>query len=319
MRQRKFNFNPETLTYEKEEWTSKNLLLWALVVVFSCGSIVVGILGYSKGAFFTENERKLIAEKKRYKYHLEILKSKVHSLEGDLESLKQKDNEIYKEIFGIDPLPSQVEQAGTGGSNPFGSIRERDIKEAYQEVDALIAKTKIRQKSFEDLVLLAKKKSKKLAHIPSIQPVANKNLKRVASGFGYRIDPYYRTRKFHEGMDFSARQGTKVYATADGVVKETRYSRRGYGNKIVLDHGYGYTTLYAHLYKIKVKRGQKIKRGQLIGLVGSTGKSTGPHLHYEVRLNNKAQNPANYYFNDLSADEFDEMLKLSSHPNITFD
>ncbi|MEC8739749.1 MAG: peptidoglycan DD-metalloendopeptidase family protein [Bacteroidota bacterium] len=319
MRQRRFNFNPETLTYDKVEWTTKRLFLIAIFIVFSLGGIVLSILGYSNGIFFTKSEQRLIAEKQAYKYHLEILQSKVENLEGDLALLKEKDNELYKEIFGVEPLPEEIEKAGTGGSNPYQTVKQKDIKKAYEKIDAVIARIKVRQKSFDDLVLLAKKKSNKIAHIPSIQPVSNKNLKRVASGFGYRIDPYYRTRKFHQGMDFSARQGTKVYATADGVVKETRYSKRGYGNKIIIHHGYGFTTLYAHLYKIKVRKGQKVKRGELIGLVGSTGKSTGPHLHYEVRLNNKAQNPANYYFNDLSAEEYDEILKLSDHPNITFD
>ena len=179
--------------------------------------------------------------------------------------------------------------------------------------------SKIQQKSYEKLIVMAKNKSKMLASIPAIQPVSNKNLRRIASGFGYRIDPIYRTRKMHKGLDFSAPTGTKIYATGDGVIKKVKRARWGYGTHVVIDHGYGYTTLYGHMSRASVKKGQRVKRGQQIGLVGSTGKSTGPHLHYEVAKNGVQVNPIGYFYNDLTTEQYEEIIKLSSNPNQSFD
>jgi murein DD-endopeptidase MepM/ murein hydrolase activator NlpD len=181
------------------------------------------------------------------------------------------------------------------------------------------AQYKVQEDSYNKLIKMAKNKSKMLASIPAIQPIPNKNLRRIASGFGYRTDPIYKTRKMHKGMDFAAPKGTKIYATGDGVIQKVAHSRWGYGTHIVINHGYGYSTLYGHMSRALMKRGQKVTRGQLIGLVGSTGKSTGAHLHYEVHKNGTAVNPVGYFYNDLTSDQYEEILKLSSNPNQSFD
>ena len=158
-----------------------------------------------------------------------------------------------------------------------------------------------------------------LAALPAIQPVSNKNLSRMASGYGYRIHPIYKTRKMHSGMDFSAKTGTEIYATGDGKISKVRKSRRGYGNHVVIEHGYGYKTLYAHMSKYIVRKGQKVKRGEVIGYVGSTGTSVAPHLHYEVHKDGKKINPVNFYYNDLTPEEYEKMLEISSQNNQSFD
>jgi murein DD-endopeptidase MepM/ murein hydrolase activator NlpD len=173
--------------------------------------------------------------------------------------------------------------------------------------------------SYDEIIDLARNKEKMLASIPAIQPISNKDLTRTASGWGYRIHPIYKIRKFHYGMDFTAPTNTEVYSTGDGTIEVLNKSRRGYGNKIIVNHGFGYKTLYAHLNSFNVKQGQKVKRGDVIGYVGSTGLSTAPHLHYEVHLNNKKVNPVNYYFNDLTPEEYDRMVEISLKSGQTFD
>jgi murein DD-endopeptidase MepM/ murein hydrolase activator NlpD len=186
-------------------------------------------------------------------------------------------------------------------------------------IDQLSRKMLVQSRSYDELVKLAKAKADMLASIPAIQPISNKELRRMASGYGYRIDPIYKTRKFHKGMDFTAPTGTKIYATGDGVVKEIERKQWGYGQSIVLNHGFGYQTRYAHLSKSAVKPGQKVKRGELIGYVGSSGKSTAPHLHYEVLYRGDAVNPVNFYYNDLSPEQYETMLEIASHSNQAFD
>jgi murein DD-endopeptidase MepM/ murein hydrolase activator NlpD len=193
------------------------------------------------------------------------------------------------------------------------------ISDLNRKIDQLSKAIYVQSKSFDDVLKMAQNKEDMLAHIPAIQPVANKDLKRMASGYGYRIHPIYKTRKMHWGMDFSAPKGTAIYATGDGVIEKIKRSKRGYGNYVSINHGYGYKTFYAHLQKYVVKRKQKVKRGDIIGYVGNSGTSTAPHLHYEVIRNDKKVNPVNYYFNDLTAEEYDKMLELASQENQSFD
>jgi murein DD-endopeptidase MepM/ murein hydrolase activator NlpD len=193
------------------------------------------------------------------------------------------------------------------------------VIDTKKRLDKLKKRLYVQSKSFDEVVDLAKNKEKMLAAIPAVQPVPNKNLKRVASGYGYRVHPIYKVRKMHWGMDFSAPTGTEIFATGDGLISKVVNSRRGYGKHVIIDHGYGYKTLYAHMSSIDVKRGQKVKRGDVIGLVGNTGTSNGPHLHYEVIKDGKKINPANYYFNDLTPEEYDLMIELSSSVNQSFD
>ena len=226
-------------------------------------------------------------------------------------------------IFEAEPIASSIRKAGYGGIN-----RYKDL-EGYNNSDLIIQTTKkidqiskqmyIQSKSFDEIVDLAKNKTKMLASIPAIQPVSNKDLSRMASGFGYRIHPIYKTRRLHAGMDFSAKTGTPIYATGDGKIFKVSKTRKGYGNYVIIDHGYGYKTLYAHMSKFIVKKGQSVKRGETIGFVGNTGTSVAPHLHYEVHKNGRKIDPVNFYYNDLNAEEYEKMRIISSQSNQSFD
>ncbi|MCF8404850.1 MAG: M23 family metallopeptidase, partial [Bacteroidales bacterium] len=220
-------------------------------------------------------------------------------------------------------VPSAIRKAGFGGADRYAKL------EGYKNSDLIINMTKrldmihgqlvVQSESFDEVFDLARNKAQMLACIPAIQPVANKDLKRLSSYYGYRTDPIYKVRKFHPGIDFSAPTGTEIYATGDGIITEITRSRRGYGNKLEIDHGYGYTTMYAHIHDFKVRKGQKVKRGQLIATVGNTGKSTAPHLHYEIRKDDKRVNPIYYFFNDLTPEEYSRVLELSALPTQSLD
>jgi murein DD-endopeptidase MepM/ murein hydrolase activator NlpD len=320
MRKTKFRFNPETLEYEK---VSNTLLIQiARVFGFISLAVVIGIISFLI-VYNGESTEALKNQLADYEIQVKLLEKKSSDMQTKLDDLSSMDDHVYREIFGADPISNDIRKAGTGGSDKYISLDQlRDgekIKKLHQRLDNMENQSKIQQKSYEKLIVMAKNKSKMLASIPAIQPVSNKNLRRIASGFGYRIDPIYRTRKMHKGLDFSAPTGTKIYATGDGVIKKVKRARWGYGTHVVIDHGYGYTTLYGHMSRASVKKGQRVKRGQQIGLVGSTGKSTGPHLHYEVAKNGVQVNPIGYFYNDLTTEQYEEIIKLSSNPNQSFD
>lgn len=320
MSKAKFRFNKETLEYQRVSpnyWaiTARILGGVSLIVIVSALSISVAMKG--------NNSESLKAELSDKEVQLKLLEQKSISLENRIIDLAKMDDDVYREIFGAEPIASDVRKAGTGGNDKYTALDNikngAKFKKLHERLDNLSSQSKIQEDSYSKLIKMAKNKSKMLASIPAIQPIPNKNLRRIASGFGYRVDPIYKTRKMHKGMDFSAPKGTKIYATGDGVIKKVQYSRWGYGTHIVINHGYGYKTLYGHMSRANVKAGQKVTRGQLIGLVGSTGKSTGPHLHYEVHKNGNAVNPVGYFYNDLTGDQYEEILKLSSNPNQSFD
>ena len=245
-------------------------------------------------------------------------------LETVLDDIEKRDDNIYRTIFNTDPVPSSVRNSGFGGVNRYedleGYQNSELIVETAKKLDLLTKAVVVQSKSYDEVVELAKSREDQLSSLPAIQPIANKDLARTASGWGYRIHPIYKIRKFHYGMDFTAPTGTEVYATADGTIDRINRSRRGYGNVLVIDHGYGYKTLYAHLDDFnKAWTGKKVKRGDVVAYVGNTGLSTAPHLHYEVHLNGRKVNPVNYYFNDLTDDEFDRMIELSMRPGQSFD
>lgn len=254
---------------------------------------------------------------------IDLLDEKAKKVEQVMASLEERDDKIYREIFGAAPIDEAVRNAGIGGNDRYKTLKNFDNSETlvklHESLDQINRRMYVQSKSYDELTKLAKAKNAMLMSIPAIQPVANKDLKRVASGFGYRIDPIYRTGKFHAGMDFTSPVGTPVTTTGDGVIEVVESKQWGYGNCIVVNHGYGYKTRYAHLSKFKVKRGQKVTRGQVIGYVGNTGKSTGPHLHYEVMKNNDPVNPANYYYSDLTPEQYEAILKLSNAHNQSFD
>lgn len=319
----KYKYNPKTLTYEKAELT-----LWDRVLKFfsyiGTGLVFAVFFLFIFYLFFdSPKEKRLKRENEQLKLNYTLLNNRVEDLSNVMANLEERDDNIYRVIFEAEPIPKSIRDAGFGGSNRYESLEGFEnsqlIIQTTKRLDKLAKQMYIQSKSFDEVIEMAENKEKMLASIPAIQPVANKELKRMASGFGYRIDPHYKVRKFHAGMDFSAPTGTDVYATGDGTVKKTKKGLRGYGYHIIVDHGYGYETLYAHLSEIKVKPGSKVKRGEVIGAVGNTGKSMGPHLHYEVRKNGEAVNPINFYFNDLSPAEYEKMIELASRASQSFD
>lgn len=320
MSKTKFRFNPETLEYEKVSSNYAGTILKALG--FLSFAVIVAIASYSLALKGNDTEE-LKREISEYEVQFQLLNDKSLAIQKQLDELAQMDDDVYREIFGADPISDDVRKAGTGGVDKYTTLKGLNngekIKALHEKLDNMSSQYQVQSKSYSNLIKMAQNKSNMLASIPAIQPIPNKNLRRIASGFGYRVDPIYKTRKMHKGMDFTAPTGTKIYATGDAVVKKVLNKRWGYGKHVVLDHGYGYATLYGHMSRINVRVGQKVKRGQLIGLVGSTGKSTGPHLHYEVHRNGTAVNPVGYFYNDLTSEQYEEMLKLSSNPNQSFD
>jgi murein DD-endopeptidase MepM/ murein hydrolase activator NlpD len=273
--------------------------------------------------FDSPKEKILNREIKNLTTQFEVVQKKLSQLELVLDDVQKRDDNIYRVIFEADPIPSSIRKAGYGGVNRYQELngfKNSDlIIETSKKIDQITKQLYIQSKSFDDIIELAKSKADMLAAIPAIQPVSNADLSRMASGFGYRIHPIYKTRKLHAGMDFSAKTGTPIYATGDGKISKVRRSRKGYGNHVVIEHGYGYKTLYAHMSKYIVKKGQKVKRGDVIGYVGSTGTSVAPHLHYEVHKDGRKINPVNFYYNDLKPDEYEKMLEISSQNNQSFD
>jgi murein DD-endopeptidase MepM/ murein hydrolase activator NlpD len=244
------------------------------------------------------------------------IKSKVKELEDQLASLEKRDNEVYRSIFDANPLPDSARAKAIEKRQELDKVNVMDDdelgKNVAEQLNNLSARMAFQVKSYSQIEKLINNQESKLACLPAIQPVSNKELSRVASGYGMRIDPVYGTPRMHTGLDFTAPQGTPIYATGDGVVITSESSYGGYGNHVVINHGYGYQTLYGHMVRIKAGLGQRIKRGQIIGWVGSTGKSTGPHCHYEVKVNGVFVNPVYFFSNDLNAEQYDRLLKLAA-------
>ena len=319
----KYRFNPESLSYDRitKSLGKKLLIVFSYLVVLLFAAVVLNLL-YS-GLFNTPKEKRLIRENNQLLFQYELLNEKITNLENVLSDIEKRDDNIYRTIFNTDPIPKSVRDAGFGGVNRYeyleGFNQSDLVIETAQKLDKLTKAVYVQSKSYDEIIGLALNREDQLASLPAIQPISNKDLTRTASGWGFRIHPIYKILKFHYGMDFTSPTGTEIYATGDGKIVVVEWSRRGYGNQIIIDHGYGYLTLYAHLSGFNVKLNQEVKRGDVIGYVGSTGLSTAPHLHYEVHLNRKAVNPINYYFNDLSPEEFDRMIELSMHSGQTFD
>ena len=320
MSKAKFRFNQETLEYERE--SSNYLGLAAKIFGFLSLAAVIAVVSVMI-ALKDNNTEDLKHQLSEQEVQFKVLENKSIAMQSRLNELAQMDDDVYREIFGAEPISDDLRKAGTGGIDKYTSLDQikngADFKKLHEKLDNMSAQYKVQEDSYNKLIAMAKNKSDMLASIPAIQPIPNKNLRRIASGFGYRVDPIYKTRKMHKGIDFTAPKGTKIYATGDGVIQKVEHARWGYGTHIVISHGYSYTTLYGHMSRAMVKKGQKVKRGQLIGLVGSTGKSTGAHLHYEVRKNGTAVNPVGFFYNDLSSEQYEEILKLSSNPNQSFD
>jgi len=319
----KYKFNHETLSFDRIRLGLKQLVL-KLFAYFVGSLFLAGLYGFIFAFIFdSPKERALKREIEQLNLQYELMNREMDNVEKVLGHLQETDDNLYRTIFESEPVPSTYREGGIGGVNRYeeldGFTNTQLITETATRLDKIRKKIYIQSKSFDELIVLAREKGEMLRSIPAIQPVSNKDLKRTASGFGLRIHPIYKISKFHSGMDFTAPTGTDVYATGNGVVKTVKSQRRELGNHIIIDHGFGYQTVYAHLDGFNVKAGQKVKRGDIIGFVGNTGLSTAPHLHYEVLLNGRYVDPALYYFNDLTADEYDRMAEIALKSGQTFD
>ena len=277
-------------------------------------AMVIMVISYT--LFDSPKESVLKRENQQLHKQLELINKDFDKVEKVLADVRKRDDNIYRVIFETDPVPEHLRRSGVGGVNRYKHFEGFDhselITETARRLDNIEKQLYIQSMSFDDVIDLSKRKEDMLSSIPAIQPVSNVDLTRIASGFGYRIHPIHKINKFHAGMDFTAPTGTEIYATGDGKVIRADSKSGGYGKHVRIDHGYGYTTIYAHMSRVSVSRRQKVKRGDVIGYVGNTGLSAGPHLHYEVRKEGDAMNPANYYFNDLSPEEYDLMIQISS-------
>ncbi len=326
MVKRKYKFNPATLSYERVGISLREKLIKIFTYFSSSLALALIIVVVFLNYYETPNAKALKRENRQLQTQYELMSKDLDRIESVLKELEQRDDNIYRVIFEAEPIPSSVRKAGFGGSNKYSHLENLNnselVIETAKKLDVIAKEAYIQSKSYDKVLEMALNKEKMLASIPAIQPVANKDLKRTASGWGYRIHPIYKVRKFHYGMDFTSPVGTPVYATGDGKVVEVSGSKRarsGFGLMIKIDHDYGYETIYGHLNAFNVKRGQKIKRGDVIGYVGNTGGSTAPHLHYEVHKNGRAINPTYYYYRDLTPQEYDKMIAISSNIGQTLD
>ena len=313
---KKYKINPETLAMEQVE---QGLGYWLRQTgIYILGGIVLGIvfLFLFLTFFPSPREKQLQREKELLQSQLTMLNRQVDQMQIVMADLQQRDDNLYRVLFGAEPIPLSIRQGTQRKISYYEQIAQMTNSQLAADltlkVDLLEKELYVQSKSYDEILELAKTQEIRMENIPAIQPVMNKDLKRVASGYGMRIDPVYHVRKFHQGMDFTAPTGTEVFATGNARVAFAGW-KQGYGNTVILDHGFGYQTLYAHLYKSLVRKGQKVRRYDIIALVGNTGKSTGPHLHYEVRLNDRPVDPRNYYFYDLSPEEYDQMIQLSNN------
>ena len=313
----KLQFNPETLSFERVE-----VSIWGRIKGFMLHLLSSSFIGFLFFVFFvilidSPDERRLRHEIESMTLEYELMNNKLEEMNNVLSDIRQRDNNLYRVIFEADSIPSNVRHKIRESQDYLGSS-STIVRKTKSKVDDIAKQLYIQSKSYDDLALLVKSNEEKLRCIPAIQPILNKELTRIASGFGYRIDPVYRTRKFHQGMDFTAPTGTDIYATGDGVIEFVGW-KQGYGNTVIINHGFGYKTLYAHMHKFAVKQKKKVVRGEIIGSVGNTGKSTGPHLHYEVEYKDKNVDPLNYYFLDLSPEEYDQMIQLAGNAGQVMD
>lgn len=319
----KFVFNAQTLKYEKAVVSFGSRLL--RVLGFIIASLVFSLIISSIAYMFIDSpkERILRSELNGLKQQYNVLDNEVNRLSDVLEGLHYRDNSIYRVIFESEPISNDEWQAGSGGINKYKNLEKYDNAELMIDISKRVDKLKkqmtIQSSSYDNISELVKGKEQMLASIPSIQPVSNKDLERIASGFGVRIDPVYKVPKFHAGLDFTAPTGTEIYATGDGIVELVEFNYGGYGNQVIINHGYGYKTRYGHMSRFAVRKGQKIKRGEKVGFVGSTGKSTGPHLHYEVLKDDNAINPIYFFYNDLNDAMFAKIIERTKNAGQTLD
>lgn len=317
----KYYYDTETCKYERIKTSTGDIVLNTLGILSLTVAMAVGLLILYSSYFESPKELILKNEVKELEFYYENLEAEVERLHKQLSNMEYRDDNIYRVVLGAEPIDKSIREAGVGGTDRYEDIRDKNIihediiVKLNESVDNLRRKIYIESKSQDDVVDLAESKEKLFAAIPAIQPVANKQLIALASGFGLRIHPIYKVKKMHTGIDFAAAIGTPIYATADGVIDKLDVSFSGYGKMLEVDHGFGYRTRYAHMHGFAVRQGQKVKRGDLIGYVGDTGLSTAPHLHYEVFVNGIHANPVHYFFNDLNPAEYEKIIELASIEN----
>ena len=321
----KYYFDSESLSY-KPVIKSRTLQV-SNFILFILSAIIFGVfsLFVLLNSEVISTPKEIIQERELENLALQydLMNLKLNQIENVLENVQERDNNLYRVYFEASPIPKSERIVGFGGINRYKNLEGYDnskiIIDANKRLDILSKQLVVQSKSLDEIEFLASNKGDLLAAIPSIQPIRNKDLTRLASGYGYRIDPSTKKPRMHYGMDFTAPKGTPIYATGDGIVKRADNRASGYGKHIRIDHGFGYVSLYAHLNKYEAKRGQKVKRGEVIGYVGNTGRSAGPHLHYEIFKDGKKINPLNFYYGNLSSEEFDVLLSLANRENQSLD
>lgn len=323
MKKIKYYYNTNTLRYEKLE-TPLRVRLLRIFGFIAAALVTAALIAYVAFRFVGSPQERILQQQNRaLRDNYGELEDTLESIQRQMRELEKRDNDVYRAIFEANPIPDSARAKELEVKQEIAKVEK--IKD-YQLVGSITAtinninsRIAAQRSSYEEVEELVKNKEQLLAHTPAIQPVSNKDLNRIASGFGYRIDPVYKTTKFHAGLDFSAPQGTPIYATADGTVATAGNTGNGYGNYVVINHGYGYETLYGHMVRVKARSGQKVKRGEVIGWVGSTGKSTGPHCHYEVHKYSDKIDPIYFFYNDLSPEQFDQLLKKAAASNQSLD
>ena len=324
MSKERYKFNTKSLTYEKIRVTFKDRF-WRLVSYLATGVVFATITVVLSQQFLTSpGDRKREREIEALKLQYQLLYRRMEQADKVLRDLEDRDDNIYRAIFESEPVPKSMRYGGTGGSDRYEIFENYEnaelLRSATERMDRIIKRLYIQSKSFDEVVHMARSKEKLVASIPAIMPINQDALAHaVTSGYGWRTHPIYKTQEFHPGMDFSAEQGTPIYATGDGTIERADNLAQGYGNHVVIDHGFGYQTLYGHMSRLAVRPKQKVSRGQLIGYVGSTGLSTAPHIHYEVIRNGEKVNPINYYYNDLSPEQYRTLVELSNKGGQSFD
>jgi murein DD-endopeptidase MepM/ murein hydrolase activator NlpD len=323
MKKVKYYYNTNTLRYEKLVVPLRVKLL--RILGFLATAIVTGLIIVAFAFRFLDSpkEKLLRMQYERSQQDFLSINGKVRDLEQRLKQLEKRDNDVYRTIFEANPVPDSARAKQLEMEKEIQLVSAMDENELAYSLSATLTsisnRISFQEGSYREIEDMIKDKEKLLASTPAIQPVSNKDLNRVASGFGYRIDPVYKTVKFHAGLDFSAPQGTPIYATADGRVTTAGNKSNGFGNHVIINHGFGYETLYGHMVRVKVRNGQLVKRGEVIGWVGSTGKSTGPHLHYEVHKGGRNIDPIYFFYNDLTPEQYQQILKLAASGNQSFD
>lgn len=321
----KYYYDSENLAYRKI--VTKKRKKFVVVILFLVASGLFGFLTFlvllNTPYFETPKDKAQVREIENLKLHYAVLNKRMDQIDNVMAALEDRDDNLYRVYFNATPISGKERKSGFSGMNRYKELEGYDnsklVLNTTKRIDLITKELAVQSKSLDYILKLAKAKNNLLAAIPAIQPVRNENLKRMASGFGYRTDPFTKARKMHEGMDFTAKIGTPIFATGDGVVAKADNTVSGYGNHVVIRHGFGYETLYGHLSKYKCRAGQRVKRGDIIGLIGSTGRSEGPHLHYEVHKNGTAVNPLNFYYGNISAVEYVAISQVANQENQSLD